>query len=241
MMPEQPWQYQPARDLGRPWPARLRQFPREPDMLVYALRALAAVPLRAFLRTYHRLRVVGREHLPRAGSFVIAANHSSHLDALCLISALPLARLHHTFPAAAQDYFFVSLSRLAPATIFVNAIPFAREAHLRASLDLCRQLLAAPGNILILFPEGTRTTTGALGEFRPGIGSLVAGTDVPVVPCAIQGAFRAWPKGAGFPRPYALRLVVGAPRRYAHLPPGKESSGRIASELRSAVQELSCQ
>jgi len=225
---------------GQPWLARLRHVPREPDLLVCGVRASAALPLRAFLRTYHRLHIVGREHLPRAGSFVMVANHASHLDALCLLSAIPLSRLHRVYPAAARDYFFMNRHGVALAAIFANALPFSRDARLRESLELCRQILAIAGNVLILFPEGTRTTTGDLGEFRPGIGSLLAGADVLVVPCAIRGAFGAWPKGAWLPRPRGLRLVIGAPRRYAHLAPGRESSDRIASDLRLTVQELLC-
>jgi 1-acyl-sn-glycerol-3-phosphate acyltransferase len=209
--------------------------------MVHALRALAALPLRFYLRTYHRLRIEGRENLPRSGSFVIVANHASHLDALCLLSAIPLSRLHHTYPAAAQDYFFVNRRRIALAAIFANAIPFGRKMHLRRSLELCRRLLAVPGNVVILFPEGTRTTTGDLAPFRPGIGSLLAGTDVSVVPCAIRGSFRAWPKGAWLPRPRRLRLVIGKPRQFSDWTPGRESSDRIAAELHAAVRESLCE
>jgi 1-acyl-sn-glycerol-3-phosphate acyltransferase len=170
----------------------------------------------------------------------MVANHASHLDALCLLAALPLRRLERAFPAASRDYFFMN-RRAALAAIFANAIPFGPRIHLRKSLALCRGLLATPGNILILFPEGTRTTTGRLGEFRPGIGSLVAGTDVPVVPCAIRGSFAAWRKGALLPRPYRLRLVIGEPRTYADLARGRDSNIRIAAELHAAVRESLCQ
>jgi 1-acyl-sn-glycerol-3-phosphate acyltransferase len=233
-------QYSPASHLGEQWLRRLSDVPRKPDLL-YTLRAAAALPVRGFLRTYHRLTIVGKENLPRTGSFVMVANHASHLDALCLLSAIPLRRLHRTFPAAAQDYFFVNRRRVALAAIFANAIPFGRKLNLRRSLEMCRALLAIPGNVLILFPEGTRTTTGELGEFRAGIGLLLAGTNVPVVPCAIQGAFAAWPKGAWLPRPRGVRLVIGKARRYADLPPGRGSSEHIAGELRGAVAEFLCQ
>src|SRR5712691_9167680 len=98
------WHYDPAQDLEQPLVERLRRFPREPDMLVYVLRSLAALTMRGWLRTYHRLEIVGRGNLPAEGSFVMVANHSSHLDALCLLSALPLKKLHRAFPAAAADY-----------------------------------------------------------------------------------------------------------------------------------------
>jgi 1-acyl-sn-glycerol-3-phosphate acyltransferase len=68
-----------------------------------------------------------------------------------------------------------------------------------------RRLLESPGNLLLLFPEGTRSTTGELGEFKPGIGVMLAGT-IPVVPRYIGGAFLALPKGSRFPRPRCIEL-----------------------------------
>ena len=61
-------------------------------------------------------------------------------------------------------------------------------------------LLQNPGNVLILFPEGTRTTTGAPGRFKPGIGLLLAGTSIPVVPCFLEGAYAAWLAMARMPQ-----------------------------------------
>ena len=207
-------------------------------MIVYGLRSTAALILRSWLKLYHRLEITGCENLPQEGSFVMVANHASHLDTLCLLAAMPLRKLHRAFPAAAQDYFFVSAPRLAMAAVVVNALPFGRQKHIRHSLELCGQLLANPGNILILFPEGTRTATGQIGEFKPGIGLLVAGRNVPVVPCHLHGAFQAWPKGRSWPRPHKLRLQIGAPRTYAALVPGKESCELIGSDLRQAVCDL---
>src|SRR5690242_18276581 len=135
------WRYESAPDLDQSLVDRLRRFPREPDITVYALRSLAALTVRAWLKVYHRLKITGADNLPKEGSYVMVANHSSHLDALCLLSALPLRKLHRAFPAAAQDYFFVSIPRTAIAAVVVNALPFARTAHIRHSMDLCRHLL----------------------------------------------------------------------------------------------------
>ena len=232
------WQYEPAPDLDQPLAERLRRFPREPDLTIYGLRSLAALLMRGWLRLYHRLEIVGRENLPAEGSFVIVANHTSHLDTLCLLSALPLRKLHRAFPAAAQDYFFVSVPRLAIAAVVVNALPFGRQKHIRQSLELCRQLLANPGNVLILFPEGTRTATGRLGEFKPGIGLLVAGTQLPVVPCHLSGGFEAWPKGKWIARPRKLVLRIGQSRNYPSLTPGKEAAEHVCADLQKAVAGL---
>src|SRR5688572_24973550 len=121
------WHYEPAADLNCSLVERLRNFPREPDLLCYTLRSVAALAVRGWLRTYHRFTIRGLENLPREGSFVMVANHTSHLDALCLLSALPLKRLHQAFPAAAADYFFVSMPGVALSAIVMNALPFHRE------------------------------------------------------------------------------------------------------------------
>src|SRR5947209_1400145 len=234
----QPWHYDPPADLEQPLIERLRRFPREPDMLVFGMRWLTASVLRTWLRVYHRLTITGRANLPLDRSFVMVANHASHLDTLCLLAALPMTRLHQAFPAAAQDFFFVNGLRTLVATVVANALPFDRRLDPRHSLDVCAHLLANPGNILIVFPEGTRSPTGELGEFKPGVGLLVAGTDIPVVPCNLDGAFAAWPKGAWLPRPRAVRLTIGTPVMYTDRPANKESARRICRELRERVRAL---
>src|SRR5437763_6017055 len=164
-------------------------------MLDYGLRSRCALVIRGLLRVYNRFEIVGHENLRTNRSLVIVANHCSHLDTLCLLAALPLRKLHRAFPAAASDYFFQSVPRLWIAAVIVNALPFARQTRVRQSLTLCQQMVANAGTTLIIFPEGTRSTTGEVGEFKSGIGALVAGKDVAVVPCFIDGSFLAWPYG----------------------------------------------
>ena len=232
------WLHDSVRDLNQAPVDHLRQFPREPDMLVYALRSLGALIIRGLLQIYNHFEIIGHQNLRTNRSLVMVANHCSHIDTLCLLAALPLRKLHRAFPAAASDYFFQSVPRLWAAAILVNALPFARQARVRQSLSLCRELLANPGTILIIFPEGTRSTTGEVGEFKSGIGALVAGRDVAVAPCFIDGSFRAWPKGRRFPRPRKIRLVIGTPRNYRDYGTGKSDIGAIATELRDAVNQL---
>jgi 1-acyl-sn-glycerol-3-phosphate acyltransferase len=230
--------YASAYDIDKLLVDRLRRFPREPDMLVYGVRALIALIIRAWLRVYHRFEIIGHENFRTNRSLVIVANHSSHLDTLCLLAALPLRKLHRAFPAAAADYFFQSVPRTFVAAVVTNALPFARQVRVRRSLSLCSEILSDPENILIIFPEGTRSETGETGEFKSGIGALVAGRDVAVLPCFLQGAFRAWPKGRQLPSPKKVRLIVGAPRNYSSRKANKIDICAIAAELHRAVKEL---
>jgi 1-acyl-sn-glycerol-3-phosphate acyltransferase len=194
--------------------------------------------MRAALRTYNPLEVVGRENLPPDTPFVMICNHSSHLDAVCLLASLPLTRVQNAFPVAAADYFFSTPVRSFLSTIAVNGVPLDRHNG-SDGLQACRQLLAKPKTVLIIFPEGTRTCSGTLGRFRSGVARLVAGTDVPVVPCYLSGAFEVWPKGQLLPRPGALRLVIGRPQTFPDASPQDRTTvAAISSQLRDDVLDL---
>ncbi|MGH7173329.1 MAG: lysophospholipid acyltransferase family protein [Gemmataceae bacterium] len=234
----EPWHYDPAAYLDEGFPARLQSLLSEPGLLVHGVRSLAAAALRGWLRLYHRLTIIGRHNLPADRSFILLANHASHLDTLCLLSALPIHQLRRAFPAAAKDYFCVSAARAFLARVFVNVLPFERHLAPWLSLSTCAHLLQTPGNVLILFPEGTRGSGNEAAEFKPGVALLAAGHDIPVVPCHLAGTHAALPKGSFCPRPRAIRLTIGTPRVYAHLPPTKESARHICRELRETVIQL---
>ncbi|MCH9651330.1 MAG: 1-acyl-sn-glycerol-3-phosphate acyltransferase [Deltaproteobacteria bacterium] len=232
------WKYRPYPGYDLPLQERLSSFQRRPEFLVFVLRILSAIVLRFWLRFYHRFRVEGRENLPRKGSFILVANHASHLDVLCLLSAMPLRRLHQTYPAGAADYFFSSLPRSLAAATFANALPFDRKKDSAASLEACQQVLAKPGSVLALFPEGTRAPDGKMGRFRSGIGRLAAGQEFPVVPCYLEGAGRAWPKGRRLPLPGRLLLRIGQPQHFKGTPPSRQGARDIAGDLQGAVADL---
>ena len=186
------WQFDPTEDLDLAQRKRVEDFLRPPGLLVCSMRSLAAGVLRCWLRIYHRLTIVGRENLPANRSFILIANHASHLDTLCLLAALPMSRLHRAFPAAARDYFCVSAARAFFASVIVNALPFDRHFAPWQSLSVCAHMLSNPGNIVIFFPEGTRLR-------RPGAGRVQA---------------RRRPGGGGAGRP---RGAV-PPRRHSRRP-----------------------
>ena len=233
------WDYQPTADFDKTPLEKLATFPRHPDMFVYGVRLIVHLCIRAWLRIYHRFRITGRERLPLDRPFAMVANHASHLDAVTLLSALPLMRIQKAYPAAAKDYFFTNTPKIAFSAVVMNAMPFDRKENPRESLALCRELLETPGHVLILFPEGTRSTTGELGAFKPGIGFLTAGTNIAVVPCFLEGGYRAWPKGAFLPRPRKLTLRIGEPMSFADVPADKDGAKIVAARLRDAVAALS--
>jgi 1-acyl-sn-glycerol-3-phosphate acyltransferase len=233
------WHYETAKDTGLSFIDRLKECPREPDPLVYAARLVSAVAIRAALRTYLRFDIVGREHLPRNQSFVLVANHASHLDAVALLSALPLRSLHRAYPLAARDYFCANDLRLALTAIIANVMLFDRDGL--QGLKLCKRMLEEPGNVLVMFPEGTRSIDGRVDLFRRGVGLLLARTPYPVVPCYLAGTFRAWSKGALIPRPARVRLVIGEARSYERVEQDDTGVLHICADLRRAVLALAAE
>lgn len=232
------WKYDTARDSGLSLVDRLKMCPREPDPPIYAARTAAAVAIRAALRIYNRFDIAGREHLPANGSFVLVANHASHLDTVALLSALPLRSLHRSYPIAARDYFGANDVRLALTAIIANVMLFDRNSKGMADLELCQQMLDERGTVLVMFPEGTRSLDGRVGRFRRGIGRLLAGAHYPVLPCYLDGTFRAWPKGSLIPRPARVRLAIGEPRTYERVERTDAGALHICADLRGAVLDL---
>jgi 1-acyl-sn-glycerol-3-phosphate acyltransferase len=233
-----PWVYTPSPLLQKTVAEQLTTFPREPSWTVSGLRLLGTILLRGFCGIYFRLRVTGRAHLPRTGPFVLVANHGSHLDAVALSCALPLRQWTHAYAAAAQDYFFKDFFRALVAILTTNAMPFDRREDPARSLEQCADLLQVSREALVMFPEGTRSPDGSVQLFRPGVGRLVAGTEIPVVPAFIGGAARAWPKGSAIPRPLRVTVAIGAPRRYPGVTASREGAIAIADDLRRAVMAL---
>jgi len=217
----------------------IEQFPRPRGLWVSLLRGGIQLTVRGVLRTFNQLEITGQEHLPLNQSFIMVCNHSSHFDAVCLLASLPLTRVDHAFPVAAADYFFSTPLRSMLSVIAVNGLPIDRH-HGGNGLDVCREILNVPGHVLIVFPEGTRTCSGAIGRFRSGVARLVAGTTTPVVPCHLSGAFEAWPKGRALPRPGPLYLRIGRPRTFADFAAVDYAAvSQISAQLRDDVAGLS--
>jgi len=173
-----------------------------------AFLVLAARPLAAFLTGAD---VVGREHLPKAGPAIIAANHTSHVDTLLLLTIFPARLMGRVRPVAAADYFLRGPLIGWFSRTFVGIVPVARGGQ-GDVLAPAREALAQ-GDIVIIFPEGTRgPPTDALGPLKAGVARLAAAfPQAPVTPVWIEGAGRVLPKGAVFPAPMNCTVLVGEP------------------------------
>lgn len=232
------WQYKPAGDHQLASAEALKSLRRESGLLACLTQAAWRTVMRSYLGVYHRLQIEGQENLPETAPFVMIANHSSHLDALTLASALPWQLRQHAFPIAAGDVFFKTQLASLFSVMMLNALPMWRQKCGSHAIQELRSRLAGDPAIYILFPEGTRTRDGRLGSFKSGVGMIVAASEVPVVPCHLEGAFAACPPGAKFPKPVRLRLRIGPPRTFGHIANTRAGWQEITTALETAVAAL---
>jgi 1-acyl-sn-glycerol-3-phosphate acyltransferase len=232
------WHYRPAADQALPPGESLRSLRREAGLVAYLAQGGWRALTRSYLRLYHRFTVHGAEHLPARPPFVLIGNHTSHLDAVTLAAALPWRLRSSAFPIAAGDVFFETPAASLFSAMMLNALPMWRKRCGSHAMQELRDRLLGDPAIYILFPEGTRSRDGKMGPFKPGLGMLVAGAEVPVVPCFLDGAFHACPPGSSLPRPKPLKLRIGAPLTFAAVPNQRDGWRSIAEQAEQAVQAL---
>jgi 1-acyl-sn-glycerol-3-phosphate acyltransferase len=181
-----------------------------------ALIRLAFIVLfaRPLARILTGVDVIGAENLPKAGPAILAANHTSHVDTLVLLSLFPARLLPKVRPVAAADYFLRGPLMSWFSQDLVGIVPIERTAA-GHGVDVLEPLRAAlaDGAVLILFPEGTRgQATDEIGHLKSGVARLAHDFPAaPVIPVWLQGAGRVLPKGAHVPVPLNCTALIGEP------------------------------
>lgn len=148
--------------------------------------------------------------LPQCGPAIVVANHNSHLDTLVLMSLFARRLLHQIRPVAAADYFSAPGVLHFVSVRLCQAILLERQPHRGA--DGFKELAAAlaAGNILILYPEGTRGEPEKLAAFKSGIAHLAERfPEVPVVPVFTHGIGKALPRHDWLLVPFFIDIFVG--------------------------------
>ena len=208
---------------------------------VRALRdALLTFGLNPLMDLYTRHRTAGREvfkDLPAPVIFV--ANHSSHLDTPTILRAIPRKWRGRTAVGAAADYFYKSRWKARAVALLFNTVPIARTGGGlgNGARDHVDRLIRERWNLLI-FPEGTRSRDGEIGDVRSGAAVIAAQHDIDIVPIYVRGTYTAmppgrnWPKripGRFFSRRHRLEVCFGAPIH----PQDTEHRREVMAEVRA--------
>jgi 1-acyl-sn-glycerol-3-phosphate acyltransferase len=124
------------------------------------------------------------------------------------------------------------------AALVLNALPMWRKNCGSHALQQLRHRLVNESCAYILFPEGARSRDGEMLRFRAGLGMLVAGTSVPVVPCYLDGVFESLRPGRVFPVWRKITVRIGAPIAFESAPASREGWDQVADSAKRAVSEL---
>ncbi len=156
-------------------------------------------------RMVFSLQVIGREHLPKSGGYLLAMNHGSYLDPPVAALAADPRPIHFLARKTLLNWPI-----LGPIFPRLNVVPVDQERPDMSALKNVIRLLRA-GETTIVFPEGARTLDGELQPAQPGIGLIIAKTLVPVVPMRVFGAFEAFPPGSSRVRAHPITVKIGEP------------------------------
>ena len=154
---------------------------------------------------FWKFRVFGLENVPASGGVLLASNHESYLDPVLVAMVLP------------REMHFMARRTLFRNPVFraiivgYNAFAIERDSADVKGVNSAIARLEA-GNILLVFPEGTRTGDGSIGPMK-SVGVMAARAAVPIVPVLIQGAYDVWPKGQAIPHFGTISLVFGTPMK----------------------------
>jgi 1-acyl-sn-glycerol-3-phosphate acyltransferase len=185
--------------------------------------------MRALFRVFFRLcgswEVLGHEHVPEQGAVLIAPNHLSFLDPPLMGCAL---KRPGWFMAKAELFKIPGLRWLIT---HMHAYPVKRGVADRAAMKRTLDFLKN-GEIVCVFPEGTRSVDGSLGPIEIGIGLLAVKSGAPIVPAGIRGTDRMLGRGAKRLHRAKIRVQFGPP---IPVPPGAE--GRAEREVYQAVTD----
>ncbi len=185
-----------------------------------------------FFRLYFKLTGKGAERIPD-GPVIIAPNHQSFLDGLFVMSFLKFRDIKNTYFYAKEQHVRQPFVKFMAATHNVIVMDMS---NLKDSIQKMGEALKKKKNIII-FPEGTRTTDGKLGEFKKTFAILSKELNVPVVPVSIKGAFQAMPKGRKIPMPHKVQVEFLNP-----IYPGQSTYEGLTRQVYNSIkrnQELS--
>ena len=192
-----------------------------------AMLPLGAKSFKLLNHLYFRLSIKGKENIPANGPFIIAPNHESFLDGPLVTSGLSWSTIKNTYFYATEEHFNSSFKRSVARH---SNVILMQKTDLKNSIQYMAQALRAGKNLMI-FPEGRRTNTGEMGQFKKTFAILSKELQVPIVPVRITGAFEALPRHKTLPRPHKI-TVEYLP---AIMPDPTKSYDEIAEQVKNAI------
>jgi long-chain acyl-CoA synthetase len=180
-----------------------------PSIIRRAGNALVDLAQEALYEGVLDTHIEGEANVPQHVNFIVAPNHTSHLDTGLVKKALGKDVAEQTVAVAAADYWFDTKYKRAYMNNFTTLVPIERTGSLRQSLRHVTEILNEGYNALI-YPEGGRQESGKIAEFKPIIGYLALNQKIGILPIYIWGTYDAFPKGTIIPKGSSIGARIGA-------------------------------
>ncbi|PZO52725.1 MAG: 1-acyl-sn-glycerol-3-phosphate acyltransferase [Alphaproteobacteria bacterium] len=193
--------------------------------------------VRPIARLLFGLDVIGADKLPKDGPAIVAANHNSHVDTIVLLCLFPAKLLHKIRPVAAADHFDKGGFGSWFSKNIIGIIPIKRGGASRGEdVLLAAKEALTRGEILVVFPEGSRGEPEEMTRFKTGVARLVEfHPATTVTPVYLQGAGRSLPKDAKLLVPFNTTAVIGDALAW------NGSHHGFVDELRAQIEALKAQ
>jgi 1-acyl-sn-glycerol-3-phosphate acyltransferase len=159
-----------------------------------------------YLKIYHRYKCFGIENIPKSGGCLLVSNHASFLDPIAIGIQINFRYVRFM---ARKTLFKNKFTKWWAESVGVVELDREKGSDLNALKKAIKVL--KNGDLLAMFPEGTRTPDGNLQPAKGGLGFLALKAGMPVVPAYIDGTFKAFKKGSKFIKPYAITVYYGKP------------------------------
>lgn len=187
---------------------------------------------RVFLRSKFKISFKGLDNIPEKGGVILACNHASHLDP---VAAGAFVKRHISF--IARETLFTKNKIFGAILRGLWVVPIKRGTGDRGALVTAEKLLKE-GRVILMFPEGTRTTDGEFQDPKSGFGFIACRTKRPVVPVYIEGTFDAMPKGSKKIKSGKLSVTYGKPVKFSVPREGKKNKKELYQKASEDVMKV---
>lgn len=182
-----------------------------------------------FFKAYNRFEINGTENIPSEGPIIIAPNHQSYLDGALVSIGLPMKIFKDSYFYATEEHVQGPIRKYLARH---NNIIIMESGNLRDSILKLAEVLKQGKNVII-FPEGSRSRTGRLTDFKKTFAILSRELQVPILPVCIKGAFEALPRSKRFVSPHKIKIEFLAPI----VPDSNLSYEEIANQVKQVIDD----
>jgi 1-acyl-sn-glycerol-3-phosphate acyltransferase len=183
-----------------------------------------------FFKVFNRLEVIGSENIPEEGGSIVAANHISYLDPPVIGAAL---KRRATYMAREGLFNVPLLGAIVRSFSFPVRRGRTQPSTIKEAVKRLKQ-----GELIVMFPEGSRSVNGKLLDAKRGVGIIAAISRMPVIPTLIKGTEKVLPVGAKFLRPAKITVIFGKPMEIDKEENDKHFQERISRDIIEAIKNL---